>query len=186
MKKSPVRRIAFATGLALTLTSVGASHAATRRPTKVARPTTTVSKAKNAVTATPPARSIPASLVLSGFISGTLTEVRLSTQRCHPAGAVTSGGFEFDGPKSSYVLSFSLPIGATTFPSANKQAYLSFVDLADQSTYWVIGPHAPTVGTATFDGAQGTIDAAMIPDPPSPAKTRILLKGSFSCAYGPS
>ena len=44
---------------------------------------------------------------------------------------------------------------------------------------------APTKGTATFDGAQGTVDADLIPNPPNAKLGAIHLKGSFSCAFGP-
>ena len=124
---------------------------------------------------------------MSGFVSDTLTEVRLTTPRCHPRGVVTSAGFQFNGAKSRFVLTFSLPKGTTTFPETKWSAFVGLVDLADASRYWTIGNRKlpPTVGTATFDGAQGTVDAQLIPDPPNPALTQIHLKGSFSCAYGP-
>ena len=100
---------------------------------------------------------------------------------------MTNAGFEFDGPKSRYVLSFLLPTETTTFPSTNRQAYVGLVDLGDASKHWVIGDRklAPTAGTATFDGAQGTIDVDMSPDPPNSALTHVHVKGSFTCAYGP-
>ena len=181
MKKEQLLLIAVLGSLAPSFANMGASYAAATRPT------TTVSKAKKTTTTARSASTGTASLIVTGFVSDTLTEVRLTTPRCHPAGAVTNAGFEFDGPKSRYVLSFLLPTETTTFPSTNRQAYIGLVDLGDASKHWVIGDRklAPTAGTATFDGAQGTIDVDMSPDPPNSALTHVHVKGSFTCAYGP-
>ncbi len=187
MKTAQALQIAIVGSLALSFGSAGTSAAAKRRPTTTVarRATTTVSKAKTATPASPP--DAAATLVVSGFVADTLTEVRLSTPRCHPAVAANvSGGFEFDGPKSRYALTLSLPKGATTFPTTNGQAFVRLIDLSDATKNWIIGSSrlAQATGTAMFDGAQGTIDAEMLPDPPNPAVTAIHVKGSFTCAYG--
>ena len=188
MKNGPALRIAIVGSLALLFGNVAASSAATSHPTTTRhptttvanRPTTTVSKSKKTVPPTRPAGSAAASLIVSGFFSETLSEARLTTPRCHPRGAAANAGFMFNGPNKGYVLTFYLPIGTTSFPSTDPHQYfVSLADLPDESQHWVIGDQklAPTAGTATFDGAQGTVDLEMLPDPPNPALTPIHVKG---------
>jgi len=200
MKKSQALQIAIVGSLVLSVSNVnpGSANAAARRttPTVATRSTTTVarrstttaSSAKKTAATTVAGGSGAASLVVSGFFSGTLSEVRLTTPRCHPRGAAADAGFEFDGPNSRHVLTFYLPNGTTKFPSTDPHQYfVSLVDLSDPSKLWTIGGRnqSSTAGTATFDGAQGTVDVEMTPSPPNPKLTPIHLKGSFSCAYGP-
>ena len=88
-------------------------------------------------------------------------------------------------PAKGYVLTFYLPIGTTTFPSTDPHRYSVYLAvLPDESQKWATGDR--TAGTATFDGAQGTLDVEMSSIAPNSALTPIHVKGSFTCAYGPS
>ncbi len=123
-----------------------------------------------------------ASMVVSGFVSDTLTEVHLSTPRCHAGGSGTNAGFEFAGSTANYAVTFLLPNGATTFPTS-PSLFVSIVNVGDSSQMWTIGgKQSPSAaGTASFDGAQGSVDVDMVPDPPNPALSPLHLKGSFAC-----
>lgn len=126
-----------------------------------------------------------AMMVVSGFIADTLTQMPLTTGKCHTFGTAWIAGFQYNGSDgAAYAVQITLPLGTTTFPSTGNES-VSFSDFYNDPTqFWVAGDQKSTptaAGTATFDGAQGTVDLDMIPQPASPALAPIHLEGSFVC-----
>ncbi|MCU1388204.1 MAG: hypothetical protein JWL72_1542 [Ilumatobacteraceae bacterium] len=162
------------------------------------QPATTTSPASTPPTeaASTSTATAGATIVATGYINDTLTQVPLTTGKCHGVGTSTSAGFEFDGSNGdAYVLQITLPTGTTTFPASPNLESVSFSHFRDESLLWTAGDQTSTptaAGTATFDGAMGTIDLDLVPryvspappatnPPPDPALAPIHLNGSFVC-----
>ena len=174
-----MRRFLLAVGCAVAVAGCGSTASA---PTGGGTTAATQSSSGGSPATPAPSTGALGNLVVSGSLSLTLAETSNTSNKCQPgSGNTISAILVFD----AYALQFSLPIGTTQFPQG--AGLVAFFNGNDSTQEWSIGSRvsAGQSGTATIsaDGKTGSVDVAMLPDPPrpNPALKPIHVKGSFTC-----